>query len=134
MKVSWYRISSWAGLLAVSLALCGCASISVNTKEYLTSPRYAPGDPARVQILAAEPKKPNERLGEVMLTVEGNPSRDKLEQKLKRAAAKLGADAVYMRYDTTHVVPLVYANWWGGPYATSEAVYRDIVAVAIKYK
>jgi len=126
----WMRVT----LLAVSLVLCGCASITVTTKEYLTSPRFAPSDPARVQILAVEPKRANERLGEIMLSVAGSPSREKLEQKLKRAAAKLGADAVFMRYDTTHVVPIVYYDWWGGPYATSEAVYRDVVAVAIKYK
>ena len=134
MKDSWHRISFWAGLLAVSLALCGCASISVNTKDYLGLPKYAPSDPARVQILAAEPKQAHEKLGEIMLTVGGNPAREKLEQKLKRAAAKLGADAVFVGYDKTHVFPVVYADWWGGPYGGSESVYRDIVAVAIKYK
>ncbi len=134
MKDSRHRKSLWAGLLAVSLTLCGCASIGVNTKEYLTSPRYAPTDLARVGILSTEPKQPHETLGEIMLTIQGNPSREKVEQKLKAAAAKLGADAVFVRYDTTHVIPVLYYDWWGGPYATSQAVYRSIVAVAIKYK
>ena len=71
--------------------------------------------PGRVQILTAEPKQPHDRLGEVMLSVGGNPPREKVEQKLKRAAAKLGADAVFVQYDTTHVFPVAYANWWGGP-------------------
>jgi hypothetical protein len=123
-----------AGLLVVVLALCGCASIYVNTKAYLGSPRYAPTHSTRVQILAAEPRQPNERLGEVMLSVGGSPSKEKLEEKLKRAAARLGADAVYVVYDKTHVFPVVYVDWWGGPYGLSEEMRRDIVAVAVKYR
>jgi hypothetical protein len=134
MKDHWCHISFRALLLAASLALCGCSSITVSSKAYLGSPKYAPSDPARVEILAAEPKKPYVRLGEVMLSVGGNPARDKLEDKLKQAAAKLGADAVFVVYDKTHVFPVAYADWWGGPYAVSEEIRRDIVAVAIKYK
>ena len=134
MSHRWHHISFPTGLLAASLVLCGCASITVNTKAYLASPKVPPSDPARVQILSAEPKQPNDRLGEIMLSVGGNPSREKLEQKLKRAAAGLGADAVYVVYDTTHVFPVAYGGWWGGPYGVYEAAYRDIVAVAIKYK
>ena len=68
-----------------------------------------------------------------MLSVDGSPSREKLEQKLKQAAAKFGADAVFVVYDKTHVFPVVYVGWWGGPYGVSEETRRDIVAVAIKY-
>lgn len=127
---NWFRVV----LLAASLALCGCSSIIVNSKAYLGSPKFAPSDPAKVVILATEPKQPKEQLGEVMLSVGGNPSREKLEEKLKLAAAKLGADAVFITYDKTHVFPVAYAGWWGGPYAVSEDMRRDIVAVAIKYK
>ena len=134
MNHPWHHISFGAGLLAASLALCGCANISVNTKAYLGTTTFPPTDPARVQILTAEPNQPHDRLGEVMLSVGGNPSREKVEQRLKRAAAQLGADAVFVQYDTTHVFPVAYANWWGGPYAVYETAYRDIVAVAIKYK
>ena len=69
-----------------------------------------------------------------MLSVGGNPSREKLEDKLKQAAARLGADAVFVLQDKTHVFPVVYADWWGGPYGVYESVSRDIVAAAIKYK
>jgi hypothetical protein len=134
MKDHWYQVPFRAVLLAASLVLCGCSSINVNTKAYLGSPKYAASDPARVAILAAEPKQATGRLGEIMLSVGGNPPREELEDKLKRAASKLGADAVYVAYDKTHVFPLVYAGWWGGPYGVSEDTLRDIVAVAIKYK
>ena len=133
MKDHWHRIWIRAGSMAAFLALCGCASISVSSKAYLGSPKYAPSDPAKVQILASEPKEPKDQLGEVRLSVAESPSREKLEEKLRQAAAKLGADAVFVVYDKTHVFPLVYVGW-GGPGAVSEEARREIVAVAIKYK
>ena len=133
MKKRWYRIPIRAGLPALLLALCGCTSISVDTKAYLGSPNYAPSDPAKVQILAAEPKEPKERLGEVRLSTGESPPREQLEEKLRQAAAKLGADAVYVVYDKTHVFPVVYVGW-AGPGGVSEETRREIVAVAIKYK
>jgi hypothetical protein len=39
-----------------------------------------------------------------------------------------------MVYDKTHIFPVAYAGWWGGPYGVSEDIRRDIVAVAVKYK
>jgi hypothetical protein len=130
------RILAGPGLLAAAamvLGLAGCATISVQTQPYLGSPRYAPTQPAAVQILAAEPKQPKERLGEIRLSIEGNPSRDDMEDKLKTAAARLGADAVFVVYDKTHIFPIVYYDWWG-PGWVSEDPHRHIVAVAIKYK
>lgn len=120
--------------MAALLTLCGCSSIDVNSKVYLGLPKYAPADPTKVAILAAEPKQANERVGEIMLSVQGNPSREKLEDKLKHAAARLGADAVFVLQDKTHVFPVVYAGWWSGPYGVSETFSRDIVGAAIKYK
>ena len=118
--------------MAGALGLCGCASVSEQTHAYLGSPRFAPTQPPTIQILAAEPPQPKELLGEVTLCVRGNPSRDEVEKKLKEAAAKLGANAVYVAYDKTHVLPIVYYDWWG-PWV-AESPYRRIVAVAIKYK
>jgi hypothetical protein len=114
--------------------LAGCASISERTNVYLTAPKYPPVNPASVQILSAEPKQPHDRLGEIFLTVEGQPSREELEKKLKRAAARLGADGVFIVYDRTHIFPVVYVGGWWGPAGVDENFHRDIVAVAIKSK
>lgn len=114
------------------LGLCGCASISEQTHAYLGSARYAPTRPEAVQVLSAEPTQPKERLGEVVLSVEGNPSRDEVEARLKRGAAKLGADAAFVVYDKTHIFPYIYYDWWGPPWV-SDDLHRNIVAVAIKY-
>ena len=111
----------------------GCTSIHEQTQPYLGVPRYPPSAPETVQILTAEPNQSKDRLGEIILTVEGNPSREELEKKLKTAAAKLGADAAFVVYDKTHIFPVVYYDYWAPPWVTTDT-RRSIVAVAIRNK
>jgi hypothetical protein len=85
---------NWVGgvlIMSAALIFSGCSSISENTHAYLGSPQLVPTKPDTVQVFMSEPKQPKERLGEVILSVEGNPSREKLEQKFRVEAAKLGA-------------------------------------------
>ncbi len=123
----WLGTAALAGLLGV-----GCSTVTCRTQPYLTAPHWPASDPARVAILAAEPNRAKDRLGEIFLSVEGSPSRDRIEKKLRKAAGGLGADAVFIVYDQTHLFPVVYADWWGASY--SQEALRGIVAVAIKYK
>jgi hypothetical protein len=116
-----------------TIALCGCAIVSEQTHAYFGAPTYPPTKPAAVQILPAEPSRSHERLGEIILSVEGNPSREKVETKLKQAAAKLGADAVYVVYDKADLFPVIHYDWWNAYWMTQDP-HRYIVAVAIKYK
>lgn len=126
------RFMIWALLAVTALTLAGCASISENTHAYLGSPQYPPTKPETVQVLTAEPKQPKDRLGEIILSIEGNPSRQKLEDSLRVAAARLGADGVFITSDRTHIYP--YAYWdWGGP-VSGEDWRRVVVGVAFKYK
>ena len=122
-----------AASLAIMLGLAGCASISERTHAYLGSPGFPPTDPAKVKILPSEPSQPKERLGEIMLSIEGNPSREAVDNKLRKGAARLGADAAFVVYDRMHVFPVAYAGPWG-PTGVAENLRRDVVAVAIKYK
>jgi hypothetical protein len=122
-----------AVLLMLAWVLTGCTSISERSHAYLGSPRFPPTNPAQVKILAAEPSQPKDKLGEVMLSIDGNPSREAVEKKLQTGAARLGADAAYVVYDKMHIFPIVYADWWG-PAGVSEAMRRGVVAVAIRYK
>jgi len=124
------KIAIGALIMAAALILCGCASITENTHAYLGVPHLAPTNPNSVQVFASEPKQPKLRLGEIILSVEGNPPRQKLEDRLKAAAAQLGADGVFIAGDRTHIYPLVYWDWWGPQ--TSEDWHRIIVAVAFK--
>jgi len=118
--------------LAMSLAVCGCASISERTQAYLGTPSYAPVNPSLVQVLSVEPSRPFVRLGEIMLSVDGNPSREQLEARLRASAAALGASAVYIASDQTHVFPAAYWDYWGPPAAAYWQ--RIIVGIAIRYK
>ncbi len=130
MKNGWLM-----GIVAMAaLALAGCASVTVQTHAYLGVPNYPPTTPAQVQIVTQQPKQPHERLGEIILSGEGNPSRDTLEKKLKEEAAKLGANAVVIIYDKTHVFPIVYVDWYWGPSGVSEEMHREVVGMAIRYK
>ncbi len=122
-------------LLGVALAAwlgAGCATVNVRTHPYLGGPTFAPSDPARVQILTAEPNRPKDRLGEIVLSIQGNPSRETLEKKLRKAGAEMGADAVIITQDQTHLYPVFYGGWWGG--GVSQEAERGIVAVAVKFK
>jgi hypothetical protein len=132
MKVGLKR-----GLMGISLAVAGmlfvgCATISESSHAYLGSPQYPPTAPQSVTLLAATPKEPVVRLGEVILSVDGNPSREKLEGRLKAGAARLGADGVYIASDQTHIYPLEYWDYWGP--TTDEYWHRLIVGVAFKNK
>ena len=115
------------------MMLAGCSSISERTHAYLGSPSFSPTDAAKVKILPSEPAQPKDRLGEIMLHIEGNPSREAVDKRLISAAAKLGAEAVFVTYDRMVVFPVVYAGRWG-PVGVSHEMGRDVVAVAIRYK
>lgn len=119
-------------LMAAAVIFSGCASISENTHAYLGSPQLAPTNPDTVQVFMSEPKQPKERLGEVILSVEGNPAREKLEHKLKVAAAKLGATGVFVVSDRTHIYPVTYLDYWGPE--SNEYWHRLIVGVAFRNK
>jgi hypothetical protein len=113
--------------------LCvGCASVTTRTQPYLGVGSYSRTDPARVEILSAEPDRPKERLGEIHLFASGSPSRERLEKELRWAAGRLGADAVFVVSDQTRLFPVVYVDWWGT--TVDHEARRGIVAVAIKYR
>jgi hypothetical protein len=117
-------------MLTAALALCGCATIYENTHAYIGSPEATPTTPDHVQIYQAEPKVPKVTLGEIILSIDGNPSRQKIEEKLKKAGAKLGADGVFVTSDRTHVYPTVYWDYWGP--VNDEVWHRMVVGVAFK--
>ena len=122
-------------LLAVGaalLAVTGCNTVSVQSKQYLGVPMYAATDPAAVQILHAQPSAPHVRLGEITVEPSGNPTVAEIEAKLQGAAAKMGANAVVIVLDQTMVMGAVVSGpWWGR--TVSPETGRVIVGVAIRY-
>ncbi len=120
--------------LAAGLAT-GCSHVQSNTIAYLGAPRASATDPAQIEILQSPPSRAHDRLGEVVIDASLNPapSPEKVEGRLRREAAKLGADAVLISQDRATTT----GYWMTGPWwnATMSSVQtRVIVGVALKYK
>jgi hypothetical protein len=127
-------------ILSVTLAATGllvstgCQTVSTSQIQYIGVPQYPPTDPAQVQILRTAPTRPHIRLGEVRAEP-ASESMDvtTIETAIKKAAAKLGADAAVIVSDKTQIVG---AQAVGGYLDRSfETVQgRVVIAVAIKYQ
>jgi hypothetical protein len=128
------RSFAWFAAAAVALALTGCNTVSTSIRQDIGGPTYPPTNPAQVQILRTVPTRPHVRLGEVT----AEPSSDsvpvtEIEAALRKAAAKMGADAAVVVYDKTQTTgAYVTGPWWGRQ--VQEIQGRVIIAVAIKYQ
>jgi len=120
-------------VVCAALVVTGCHTVSTRLVPYVGAPKYPPSDPARVEILQKEPTRPHDKLGEVVASPEDGTPAQKIEDKLRREAAKLGADAAVLVHDKMQVVGTrVWGPYWA-PEATAVSE-RVIVVVAIKYK
>lgn len=126
------RTCSAAALGALALALTGCNTVSVQTKQYIGVPFYAATDPASVQVLQTPPTQAHVRLGEIVVQPQGNPTTQAITGKFQAGAAKMGANAVVIVADQTMVMgAIVTGPWWGR--SISPETGRVIVGVAIRY-
>jgi hypothetical protein len=118
---------------AVLLVVTGCQTVSTSYTQAIGAPQYPPSDPLTVQILRTVPTRPHVRLGEVRAEP-ATTSVDvtKIEAALRKAGAKLGADAVVVVYDQTQVTGAVVTGpWWGR--SVEQTTGRVVIGVAIKY-
>lgn len=123
------------GLAAVTLLLAtGCQSVTTTSTQDIGAPTFAKVDPSTVQILRTEPTRAHERLGEVRAeTSSPNVAVSKIEEALRKKAAKLGANAVVIVHDNTQVTG---AQVVGGflDRSIEETEGRVVIGVAIRYK
>jgi hypothetical protein len=124
-------------LVAVSAAIFGCASTNVSTIPYPNVPAFQATDPARIQVLRAEPPRAHAKLAEFIVAAAepsgSSPSVQDVDDKLRTAAAKLGADAVVIVQDSIQPgLPVATGTWWGRTPGTHDA--REVTGVAIKYR
>lgn len=120
-------------LLLSTLALSACATVDVASERYIGVPQASPTNPASVEILRREPKRPHVQLGEVFVSPSGDPTVDRIEAALREEAAKLGADAAVVVFDRTRRIGTVVSGTWWSRWHTP--IYgRKIVAVAIRYR
>lgn len=118
-------------VMFLSFLAC-CSMVTVESQRYLGVPTYAPTNPAQVEILRTEPTRPHVRLGEISLEPQDHPQVSEIEEKLRTAAAKMGANAAVIVADKTQII----GAWVTGPWFAREAdpIYgRVIIAVAIRY-
>ena len=120
------------GAILIAGLATGCNTVSIGSKQYLGVPTYPPTDPASVEVLPSQPTAPNVKLGEITLQPQGNPTKARLEQKLRLAASKMGANAVFIVQDQQVVFgTTIMGPWWSQ--TASPDVGRVIVGVAIRY-
>lgn len=126
----------FAGLslvFASTLLLTGCQTVSTSHAQNIGVPRYAPTDPALVQILRTPPTRAHVRVGEVRAEPNSqNVDVARIEAVLRKEAAKLGADAAVVVYAHTQLVGAqVVGGWFNRSVELTQG--RIVVAVAIKY-
>jgi len=129
------RLGQVVAGLAVACLLVSCASIDSHSTQYVGAPHPPPADPAWVEILRATPTRPHDRIGEVKVNASTSPAPPvtDVEKRLRKEAAKIGADAVVVVYDRIQPVgAYVSGSWWGG--SVSPISGRVLIGVAIKYK
>ena len=120
-------------LLSSILLLTGCQTVSSSHTQEIGGPRYIASNPAQVEILRTASTRAHARLGEVRIQPSSQDiDAAKIEDAMRKEAAKLGADAVVVVYDHTH---LVGAQITGDLLNRSVDLVerRTVVAVAIKY-
>jgi len=120
--------------VATLFVLTGCQTVSTTSQQAIGGPTFPPSDPAQVQILRTQPTRAHVRLGEVRAEPsDQSVSAAKIEEALRKAAAKLGADAAVVVYDHTQVTGAYVTGPWYGR-SIQQITGRVIVAVAIKYQ
>ena len=121
--------------MLVLCALVACATVDATTTQYVGAPHFPPSDPARVEIVRAEPTRAYDRLGEIVIDASTDPAPPitEVEAKLRNEAGKLGADAVVVVYDRLQpVAAYVSGPLWARSVETVTG--RKVVGVAIKYR
>jgi hypothetical protein len=120
-------------LFLAFLLVAGCSTAIVESKLYPGVPVYEPTNSDRVEILRSEPDRPYQKLGEIYLQPKGNPSQKEILKKLRKAAAKMGADAVILVADKGALTggPVAGPRWWNRE--LSPGFDKIIVGVAIWY-
>jgi len=121
----------WAILVLTLLFLPGCSGVKVESKIYPGVPVYVPVSPESVEILRSPPLGPCLQLGEIRIQPQETPSQKEIWKKFKKAAAKMGANAVVLVADKSRLVggPVAAPGWWNGELGTGSD--RIIVGVAI---
>jgi hypothetical protein len=122
--------------LLAAVALAACGGVSATTRMYPDAPTFAPTDASAVEVLRNEPAIPYIRLGEITLSLKGNPSQDALSKALQKQGAEMGATAVLLVFDGSNSMGVMYSGplWTPPPPDPMMADQPVLVGVALRYK
>ena len=122
-------------LLAASLALGACGGLSASSRMYPGAPTFSPTDASAVEVLRSEPVIPYVRLGEVTVSLQGNPSQQAISQALQKQAAQMGATGVVLVFDGSQSMGVMYSGplWSPPPPDPSMQSQQVVIGVAIRY-
>ena len=88
--------------LAGLLLGTGCKGISASHTCEIIGDRLPPSDPAKVEVLKDGPARRFARLGEIRVISDTEEETSKIQNALRKEAAKLGADAVVVLKQGVH--------------------------------
>ena len=112
-------------LMLIAAIPFGCAENAVRFIPLVGVPEYPPTDPAEVVVFREEPHVPFEVLGQIVVDPEKFMSITVMDQKLREAAAAMGATAV---------VILSAANMRAGESRSELAGGQVVTALAVRFK
>jgi len=124
------RILAWTALPVIIVAVSlftGCPTANtVRIMPTVGMPAYSPTDPTKVMILRTQPLRPFETLGQIILEPEAALSVPEMEEKLRQAAASMGANAVVIISDMTMLAGSHRSEASGGQIISANAIrYKD---------
>ncbi len=120
------KILAWAALsifiASVSLLTACTTTNVVRVLPRVGMPLYPPTDSATILVLRAEPERPFEILGQIILEPVKVLPVSEIERLLRQEAARLGADAVVIVSDMTMRVGETRSEMEGGQIVTANAI------------
>lgn len=125
------RILTWTALpliIVVVSLFAGCTT-TANTVRIMPTvgmPAYPPTDQSTIIILRTQPLSKFETLGQIILEPETALSVPEMEQKLRQAAASMGANAVVIISDMTMLAGSHRSEASGGQIISANAIrFKD---------
>jgi hypothetical protein len=117
-------------LLVIAAGVSSCRSYA-GYEFYPGTPHFHRSHPGRVLLIERRPQRSYIELGEVWIRPEPWMSRRLVENKLRKKAAKMGADAVVITVDQYSRDRMAYRRYGRGTMLYPE---RLIVGVAIRFR
>jgi hypothetical protein len=117
-------------LLAVTAGISSCRPYA-GFEFYSRTPRFTKNHPSHVMLITHRPRRDHIVLGEVWIKTDPRKSRRFVEKKLRKKAARMGADAVVITEDRYSRDRMAYRRYRRGTTVYKERIFGG---VAIRFR